>query len=485
MLAVFSAVRVLASGGTFDLPDAGCPQAHCNLQMTDQVGVTAPVSPTAIIYTDDLSIGATKGLGCSSNGVDTAACTFGVRVTNCPTGSETITNTLAIYRIDGAGDIDVWRSGTLLSCRAYASAPLVAEDGGIITADEKLAVRLAADNSIVWTTTHITEALPISPILVQTEGITQAVVVATGNLPNAAYAPIYAYDAASGDLLGPPLNLTVEGDRFATRNTPGGLNQRIYVSANGIADETAGRLFAVDVMTTGLTIAWGDEPEGQATTAFIAPAVEFVGPSGASPLVVPLEGFITQTMVLFDGNLEVNSEEQPHILAVQDGISGPSIVWTKTMTGPVRASFALDLRLTNTLTTTMWAFTTKPEDGTYADHRYLYRYRVADGNLVQVVDVDALVDEPGIYVPSSAISMAGNANEPVLIVAATRYNPTTGTPMKTFVIAIDLTVSIRQPLWKVELPYNVGQFPISTDATNGPLIWVNSWSEGVRVVGED
>ena len=34
LLAVFGAVRALASGGAFDLPDVGCPQAHCDLQMS-------------------------------------------------------------------------------------------------------------------------------------------------------------------------------------------------------------------------------------------------------------------------------------------------------------------------------------------------------------------------------------------------------------------------------------------------------------------
>ena len=483
LLAAFGAVRVLASSGAFDLPDVGCPQAHCDLQMSDQIGVTAPETPATVVYTDDLSIGSVNGLGCSSNGVDTAACTFGQLTETCPTGSEAVTNTLAIYHIDGSGDISVWRSDELLSCRAYASAPLIAEDGSLITADEHLVVRINADNSTAWATNHETGALPISPILVQTAGVTQAVVLATSNLPGSTNAPVYAYDAASGEPLGSALNLTVEGDRFATRNTPGGLAQRIYVSAVGITNTTAGRLMAIDVLTTGLTIAWGDEDYGQSATSFIAPPVDFLGESGASPLVVPLLGNNTQTMILFDGDLEVNNETEPHIIAVRDDLSGPSIVWTKTMTGAIKASFALDLRDMDTADASFWAFTTIVPGTTFDDHQYLYRYKVTDGDFIEEIDVDQLVNETGVYVPSSAISMAGSESDPVLIVAVTRY--VLGQPVKTFVIAIDLDESPPELLWKVEIPLTLGQFPITNDATNGPLVWSTTKEVGVRVIGEE
>ena len=85
--------------------------------------------------------------------------------------------------------------------------------------------------------------------------------------------------------------------------------------------------------------------------------------------------------------------------------------------------------------------------------------------------------------PASAMSMAGSASDPVLIVAATRYNPITLEPIKTFVIAIDLDDYTL--LWKVETPRTLGQFPITHDATNGPLLWSTTKAEGVRVIGEE
>lgn len=43
LLAVFDAARVLASGpgGPITLPPSGCPMAHCDPQMSDQVNLTA------------------------------------------------------------------------------------------------------------------------------------------------------------------------------------------------------------------------------------------------------------------------------------------------------------------------------------------------------------------------------------------------------------------------------------------------------------
>ncbi|GAB4148435.1 MAG: hypothetical protein Fur0021_08270 [Candidatus Promineifilaceae bacterium] len=48
LLAAFGAVRALASdpSGPITLPDAGCPMAHCDPEMSDQVNLTAPITTT-------------------------------------------------------------------------------------------------------------------------------------------------------------------------------------------------------------------------------------------------------------------------------------------------------------------------------------------------------------------------------------------------------------------------------------------------------
>jgi len=507
-IAILSTTSLLAAPTIpITLPDKGCPMAHCDLQMSDQVHVSVPgltVTPT-IVYTDSLDFGSLNGLGCTSNGTDTAACSFGVKAEeNC----SSITNTLAIYRINSSGTITIWRSDDLLSCRAYASAPLIAKDGTVIATDERQVVRISPANSLEWTTTVVTEAIPISPVLVElgeTTPITQVIVIATSSFPTKTDAPVSAYDIISGSLIA-DLNLEVEGDRFHTKNTLGGAGNRVYLLANLITNTAAitieGRLFAIDVLTDALEVVWGNEPYGQSETSFIAPVVTattvFSGPSGASPLIVPLVFPYTGTLILFDGSLSINGETKPHIIVVRDYNDTPEVVWTKEMTGEMKASFALDLRGVGTGHETMWTFTVKDKASiVYAPHKYLYRFTVRDGVLTETINIDALLDEDqqerGTYVPSSAIAMAGTKSEPVLIVSASKYyifEPLPDVfiplPIVTYVIAIDISTSHSPKLlWKVRTPFTAGQFPITLNETNGALLFSTTYKKGIRVIGDE
>ncbi|GAB4157973.1 MAG: hypothetical protein Fur0021_27390 [Candidatus Promineifilaceae bacterium] len=83
--------------------------------------------------------------------------------------------------------------------------------------------------------------------------------------------------------------------------------------------------------------------------------------------------------------------------------------------------------------------------------------------------------------PSSAISIAGTENNPVLIVAATRYF--VNAPISTYVIAINLET--KKLLWKVQTPYTTGQYPITVDTVNGELVFATTFGRGIRVIGKE
>ncbi|GAB4157969.1 MAG: hypothetical protein Fur0021_27380 [Candidatus Promineifilaceae bacterium] len=258
---------------------------------------------------------------------------------------------MAIYRITSSGVITTdWRSGDLLGCAAFASAPIVAADGTVFAADSQKLLRVSPGNSYTYTTL-LTEAMPISPVFIETETITQQLFVATKHITPELGAPIYLYNVVSLTLLS-HLNLTVEGDHFETRNTPGAYGNRFYVSASGIADGTEGRLFAVDIFTdTTMQVAWGDEDYGESETSFVATPLtlttllSYTGPSGASPLVLaPAPPTHPHPIVLFDGGLEVGGNVVPHIIAVEDDPNGPEILWARPMSGVMATSYALDLR---------------------------------------------------------------------------------------------------------------------------------------------
>ncbi len=273
----------------------------------------------------------------------------------------------------------------------------------------------------------------------------------------------------------------------------------VFVSASGIADQTEGRLFAVDVFTdTTMQVAWGDEDYGEAATSFVATPLtlttllSYTGPSGASPLVLsPAPPTHPHPIILFDGGLEVGGNVVPHIIAVEDDPNGPEILWTRPMSGVMATSYALDLRDMGTGKETMWTFTrwASEETPVYADHKYLYRFSIANGTPIgDPIDVNDLVEETGTYVPSSAISIAGTESDPVLIVAVTKFFRFNNRdhPVSTYVIAINLIGEENEPelRWKVATPYTTGQYPITVDEITEELVFATTFGRGVRVIGK-
>ncbi len=140
----------------FQLGAVGCPMAHCDPQMSDWVGSRPPGPGATLLWHDAVEsapgvpMGSGPGLGCSSNG-RVAACTFGMPPPLC--GAEA-RDLLRVYRLDESTALPVqqWGSGDRLNCTAFASAPMVAVDGGVVAADDSHVLRWAPDGTVLWQT---------------------------------------------------------------------------------------------------------------------------------------------------------------------------------------------------------------------------------------------------------------------------------------------------------------------------------------------
>ncbi len=340
-------------------------------------------------------------------------------------------DTLVVFDYAGGDTLPVrkWSSGSTLSCFSWTSVPILGADGGVIQADEKKIVRFGPHGGILWST-PTPGGIPISPVPVGGHTILSATL----------FGPISTYDAWSGARRG-VLDLTVDDGRYETVNTPAVRGNRAYLVTHFSLDYSKGRLYAIDVGPAGeLNVAW---------------FVEIGGPSGASPLVIG-------DMIYIDGDgLTPMSPANPHVMAVRDeGVSG-SIVWSKDLegTGRVRASFAEDPRGCLRL---------------YHVGSQLLRYDAQDGDsdgegdLLQQIDVDALIGEPGVHRPTSVMTIYGSGPNPVMLLSASAFQGET--PTSVYVVAVDLGAGSL--LWKVHVPTDqiVGaQFPM-IDGAFGPRV---------------
>jgi hypothetical protein len=433
-LAVLVAGSPAAEEAAFAPAARGCPMAHCDPAMTDRVEMRAP-SKAASTWFDQRAASASQGLGCSGNGV-VAACTFGDR-----SGGRTRPY-LKAY--DAAGKV-LWSAGRALNSWAWTSAPMVDRAGGVIAADDSALVRFAPDGTVRWSE-RTPGGAPISP----TRTANGTIVLATSGGPISTYAPDSGRRLATLDLRD-----TLGGlpGRFDTRNTPAARGNRIYVSTEfepdggGSDPNHHARLYAIDVHADSLRVAWYHE---------------FGARSGASPLVIG-------NLVIFDGDRETpSSPSEPRFFALRDNGAAPSLQWQYPLGGPGVASAALDPR------GGAWVFAFgKPT---------LRRLSTSDGAVVQTVDVDALVGEPGIHAPYSAMSIAaGPGRQPIMLVSAR------ASQASVYLVAIDLVK--EKVVWKHRLTGDVrrntpmGQFPILARPGGGRTV-VFSTKSGIRAVGD-
>jgi len=416
----------------FQVAEQGCSMAHCDVSMSDNAKMRAPTGwDTQILWHDSIPAGSNQGLGCSSNGT-LAVCTYKNPV-----------ESLVMYDARGAR---LWTSEDHLGDWAWASAAMIDDRGGVIAADATYVIRFLPDGNVKWKTEIPGGGLPISPVITSS-GV---VVVATRG------GPIAAFDNVTGLVLGWIYLIDSPGDTefYDTWNTPCVRGNRIYVSTEKRDDPShTGRLWAVDIDPT--------DPDGTLRAAW---SFVFGGPSGASPLVIG-------DTVYFDGDrLGPGEDINPHAFAVQDNGDTCSLRWKYAMPWSVKASFSRDPR------GGIWAFA--------AGVRWLIHLDEETGQTLELLDVDELVDEEGVYVPSSIMTIAGDPSQPVMILGVAPA--TTGGP--SWVIAVDL--DSWSLLWKVKLAddweANVtsSQFAIVEDDEGKAVVVFPARNSGAYGVGE-
>ena len=432
---------VAAEGSTAPRDDAepiapagtGCAMAHCDTRMSDHAHAEPPrAATTSLQWHDTVPTGALSGLGCSSNG-SFVACSY--------TGAGG--DNVVAYDPTGAR---LWTSGTVLDGSAWTSAPLIARDGSVIAADDRVVVRFAHDGTVLWQT-PTPGGLPISPVVTDS-GL---IVLATKG------GPVSAYRGSDGAPIGSLLLKTDPSDPeiLETVNTPCVRGDRVYITTQRTNDPAnTARLVAVDVRAgtpSPLSEAW---------------FFEFGGPSGGSPLRIG-------STIYFDGDrLHPGDPTAPQIFAVRDDGDAPSQVFAVPVGGSIQASPSQDPR------GGFWVFPTG------AGATQLLHLSALDGHEIERLDLDALVDAPGVHQPSSAMTMAGSHDRPVMLVAATALR----TSGASYVTALDLPAQAL--LWKVEIApgrttdWTAAQFAITHTAAGAPLVVFPSLFSGAYAVGE-
>ena len=443
------------------LPAYGGGMVHSDPHLTDYIRLPIPRGNVTIVWHRSELPGekaGAKGNGIAANG-RIAACSFSGEKDN-----------LVIYDFDGNR---IWRSGDLLSSKAFFSTPIVDIYDRVIACDDRILTMIDpfdrdGDGKIIeWIAEFPYGGLPFSPVLVGNDTI----VVATDR------GPIYVYDI-NGSLiaykyLGINENIgfisKLFGLRgmgfFSTINTPCVNGNRIYVSTQyknwrGLPlPKHYARLYAIDIdkdnpdINKRISVAW---------------YYEFGGPSQASPL------FHNNT-IYFDGyRAQPSYRRDIHIFAIEDKGDTYMEKWKVSYPRPTYASFTLDPR------GGFWYI--DPFGGK------INRFSMEDGTIIETIDVDRLIGEEGKQLPSSVMTIFGNDTNPIMVVSGTCLNPLKA---NSYIIAIDLAknnsllwkVKIYEgPLWDINLVW--GEYVVLMK--NGMYrIVAGSFGDGVFALGEN
>ena len=448
------------SGIEFILPEWGGGMAHSDPSLSDYISLPAPKDNVKIIWhRSELSgekAGA-KGNGIAGNG-KIAACTFSGFKDN-----------LVIYDYDGKR---LWASGDLLNIYSFFSAPMVDIHGQVIACDNRVVILVDTfdcdnDSKIVeWISEIPYGGIPFSPVITE-DG---TLIVATDK------GPVYAYNISDGSLIGWKflgedekihpiyrlLNIDDPGF-FSTINTPCVKGNRIYISTQyksplGIPTLLHyARLYALDI-----------EPDNPNIDERLTEVwhFDFGGPSQASPTLI-------NGTIYFDGFRQKPSLFRDiHLFAVTDKGEYWVEEWRKAYPLQTYASYAYDPR------GGFW----------YIDSLggKLVHFSTEDGNIIEEIIIDELIQEEGLHLPSSVMTICGNDTNPILIVSASSLKLLKA---NSFVIAIDLEAN-NSLLWKVKL---FEGFFISMDLAFGqytilikedkPRIIFGSFRDGVWAIG--
>ena len=413
----------------------GCPKAHCGAGNSDWSNMQSPSYPVdRVWYRNELPgevAGSDNGLGCSANGTH-AVCTF--------RGTEA---NVASYDFDGNR---VWHSGTMINEIAASSVPLMLDNGDVIIGDNLKLYRFDSGGGPVWSTVLSRGGLPISPVM------TQSGIIILGCFRG----PVYAIDAETGNILSYKFIRSGSDTGFYdTQNTPAVVGDRVYIFMQhklngGLDPDYIGALVAIDV---DASIA---APADRLQVAWL---FEFGAQSNSSPLVI-------DDVVMFDGaRPEPGVSVDPHIFGIIDQGANATELWRRSPPRLVFASFSADPR------GGFWHFMTGSP--------IMPRRDIYTGNVIEKVNVDLLVGEIGVHMPSSAMTFSGTVENPVLTLGVAAPGG------DSYVVAVDLAVSTLR--WKYRIAPAAsespqGQYPLLTDGVDVRTVFSTDRG-GVRAIG--
>jgi outer membrane protein assembly factor BamB len=444
----------------FILPEWGGGMAHCDPTLSDYIKLPVPKNDIDIIWHRNNLSGeraGSKGNGVAGNG-EIVACTY-----------SGLKDNLVIYDYDGNR---LWSSGDLLNIYAFFSAPMVDIHGQVIACDNKVVIKIDTfdcdnDSKIIeWISEIPYGGIPFSPVITE-DG---TIIIATNK------GPVYAYNVTDGSLIGWKyigeddkihpiyriLNIDDPGF-FSTINTPCVKGNRIYVSTQykgPIGRPTLrhhARLYALDIYSNNSNVS---------NRIIESWFYEFGGPSQASPTII-------NDTIYFDGYREKPSLPRDiHLFAVKDNGNDWEEIWKKDYPLQTYASFAVD-----------------PRGGFWYVDPFggkLVHFSTENGDIIEEILIDKLLDENGIHLPSSVMTICGNESNPILIVSASALIPFKS---NSYVIAIDLQEN-NSLLWKVKLfegfvftfDLAFGQYTILIK-DNNPRVVFGSFRNGIWAIG--
>ena len=467
IISILLLASVLSSGITsafndidFVLPEWGGGMAHSDLTLSDYISLPVPKNDVEIVWHRSNLSGeraGSKGNGVAGNG-EIVACTF-----------SGLKDNLVIYDYDGNR---LWSSGDLLNIYSFFSTPLVDINGQVIACDNKVVVKIDTfdcdnDSKIIeWVSEIPYGGIPFSPVLTEDNTI----IIATNK------GPVYAYNISDGSLVGwkylgedeiihpiyKLLNIDDPGF-FSTINTPCVKGNRIYISTEYKGPRGRptllhhARLYAVDIDQHNQDV------EMRLNDSWY---YEFGGPSQASPTII-------NDTIYFDGYREKPSLKRDiHLFAIKDKGNNWEEIWKKDYPLQTYASFAVD-----------------PRGGFWYIDPFgdkLVHFSIENGEIIEEIYIDRLVDEKGIHLPSSVMTICGNDTNPILFVSASALIPFKS---NSYVLAIDLK-SNNSLLWKVKLfeglfilfDFAFGQYTILLK-NDIPRVIFGSFRNGVWAIG--
>jgi hypothetical protein len=445
LAAVLGGPVALADPGPFALPASGCPMAHCDGRMSDQVGQQSPTVAVAV-RVDRGSAGAVGGLGCVSNG----------RLAACTGASDpSLKSNLSVYDADGNL---VWDDGGRLDATAWYSAAIISQGNQVIAADRRQLLRAdPLSGTIVWQSLKPDDGTPISPVLIGTDS--SMVLLATKADAGTGNPEVSVFDLQTGALLWH--QAIVDGNtgvRYQTINTPAVKGNRAYVLAAAVGSPGDGRLVALDVCESD---ACGGR--GRLQQRWTHP---FEGPSSASPLLIG-------NRIFFDG---LRGRSTGLLLAVDDLGNSPSQAWLRRYSSRFGFSASQDPR--GGVWVSPW------QSGTFL------RVSEQTGETLQAIDVSAVLGLAPGYSPVTAVSVSSTAGGAVVLTFGVQ-NRSASSGTGPHVGAMDVsTQSTGLALWKYRVSSSAvrnaatGQYPIVTNAAGARRIVFRGTVSSTFFVGE-